>query len=104
MGVNSVKDDVEELLNTHNECRDSDNVLVSFFWYKHLVRIGIHPNQMTCIDLLKLMKNGALPSFGAISRSRRKLQEEKPELRGSAYEYRKGKLQRDTKLELGYTP
>ena len=62
--------EVKRLLQKHPHLRDSDEKLMATVWFKH---IG---------------ENKKLPSYESISRCRRKLQEEDPNLRGKEYNLR----------------
>ena len=83
---------VENLLENNPELRDSDLRLVANIWWLTLNTTLKHKFQGFELDafniLLELYSNGDLPNEQSIRRLRRKLQEEKPELRGKVYELR----------------
>jgi len=83
---------VENLLENNPELRDSDQRLVANIWWLTLNTTLRHKFQGYELDsfniLLELYSNGDLPNEQSIRRLRRKLQEEKPELRGKVYELR----------------
>ena len=83
---------VENLLENNPELRDSDQRLVANIWWLTLNTTLKHKFQGYELEsfkiLLELYSNGDLPNEQSIRRLRRKLQEEKPELRGKVYELR----------------
>ena len=83
---------LENLLENNPELRDSDQRLVANIWWLTLNTTLRHKFQGYELDsfniLLELYSNGDLPNEQSIRRLRRKLQEEKPELRGKVYELR----------------
>ena len=83
---------VENLLENNPELRDSDLRLVANIWWMTLNTVLRHKFQGYELDefkiLLDIYAKGDLPNEQSIRRIRRKLQEEKPELRGKIYELR----------------
>ena len=83
---------VENLLENNPDLRDSDLRLVANIWWLTLTSTLKHKFQGYELDafkiLLDLYASGDLPNEQSIRRLRRKLQEEKPELRGKVYELR----------------
>ena len=83
---------VENLLENNPELRDSDQRLVANIWWLTLNTTLKHKFQGYELEsfkiLLELYSNGDLANWQSIRRLRRKLQEEKPELRGKVYELR----------------
>lgn len=85
----SVLDEVEKFLTTHPTLRDNDEKLMANIWYNYIGTT--HPNanhestKITANQLLKKLADGELPSYESISRCRRKLQEECPNLRGEKW-------------------
>lgn len=75
------KDRVEELLTRYPILRDDDNKLMARIWKEESL-------SHTAKDLLIEIGNGKLTSAEAITRARRKLQEQNPGLRGKAYALR----------------
>tara|TARA_Y100000593_G_scaffold718_1_gene1328 strand:- start:8160 stop:8486 length:327 start_codon:yes stop_codon:yes gene_type:complete len=76
----------QDMLMKKKSLRDDDNRLVANIWYQ-----WIGPNNvknMSASKLLEWIANSNLPSFESISRARRKLQEQNPELRGDSWEKR----------------
>jgi hypothetical protein len=73
---------VTTLLKEIPETRDNDLRLVATYYYKyhqHLVK------DKSALDFLKSMAQGHLVSSDLITRTRRKLQEHNPELRGTKW-------------------
>ena len=83
---------VENLLENNPELRDSDQRLVANIWWLTLNTTLKHKFQGYELEsfkiLLELYSGGDLPNEQSIRRLLRKLQEEKPELRGKVYELR----------------
>jgi len=96
------KDKVERLLTTHPHFRDSDNKLIAAYWFSELKRKGMDIEKMSAMDLLHYFAESKLTNTETIRRSRAKLQEEKPNLRGNNYTARKGVIQKQWRKELGY--
>lgn len=93
----SIKEVVFDLLERFSHLRDSDEKLVANIWHnriKHLGGIDAH-------FFLQMYADGRLPSSESITRCRRKIQEENPDLRGKLYAERQAK-QEDIKADLGY--
>ena len=96
------KEVVRELLTVKPHLRDNDNMLIAAYWWRELKRKEIDPNKMNGLEFMQMFANNKLTNIKTIERMRRKLQEERPELRGKAYELRKGKIQDKWKEDLGY--
>ena len=95
-------DEIEIFLKKDKGLRDSDERLMANIWAKH---IGLNIlNLLNATDILKMLAKGDLPSYESISRCRRKLQQESPELRGSKWEGRQVNAQKDIKKELKSYP
>ena len=77
---------VKRLLTKIPRLRDSDERLMATMWFKHIGEDKV--KDLTAINLLQKLSDGQLPSYESISRCRRKLQEEYPDLRGDKYEDR----------------
>ena len=101
MNINNTKDRVESLLNQHSKLQDSDNMLIGYVWHLDLADIGISTKRITATDLLIHLRDGDLTSAEAITRARRKLQEENPHLRGAKYAMRHNE-QTHVQEQLGY--
>ena len=76
-------DNVEKLLTISPPLRDNDERLMANIWAKYIGKRDL--NEMNAEDLLSSLAQGLLPSYESISRCRRKLQEECPNLRGDQW-------------------
>lgn len=101
MKILTVTDKTERILRSNEATRDSDAKLVAVYYHHHLKDQGHDPMKMSSMDLLTMFYEHRMPSYEAISRARRKLQETKHELRGKKYAQRQAH-QKDVKKELGY--
>ena len=81
---------IEKIKSIKNEVlrpsRDSDDKLVCNIWFHQIGKAQI--DQMTAMELLKVISEGKLPSYDNITRARRKLQEDNEHLRGTSYKER----------------
>tara|TARA_Y100001951_G_scaffold79740_1_gene67616 strand:- start:345 stop:665 length:321 start_codon:yes stop_codon:yes gene_type:complete len=77
---------VKRLLTKIPRLRDSDERLMATMWFKHIGEDKV--KDLTAINLLQKLSDGQLPSYESISRCRRKIQEEIPELRGEKWKER----------------
>ena len=80
-------DEVHSFLINHPVLRDSDERLMANIWSKAI----LPPHTLETISakgLLEKLSEGKLPSYESISRCRRKLQEECPNLRGEKWHER----------------
>jgi len=84
--LTSLKSDIKELLETIEQLRDNDNLLVATY-YSILLKEKL--KGLNAYQLLKLLRDGVLPSADSICRVRRKIQAYTPELRGKNYLKRK---------------
>ena len=80
---------VVNLLTEHPSLRDSDERLTANIWHDHTKNV----DEIDALTLLSRFAEGKLPSYESISRCRRKIQEEKPELRGKKWLKRHAKQQ-----------
>lgn len=99
---NQIKSKVIDILKTYEECRDSDERLTAYFWFKEIKSKGTNPKEVNLIDFLGFYAERKLTSSDSITRCRRKIQEENPSLRGKKYYLRQNKIQKKVKKELGY--
>ena len=83
----TIADRVKKLLIDKPHLRDSDNKLIASVWYLELGKINKVEN-MGGMEVLKSLADGKLSSSESIRRSRQKLQEELPDLRGKTYKRR----------------
>ena len=96
------KKEIEKLLIKSPHLKDSDNKLIATYWLKELEHKGLNAYKSSAYDFLKLYSESNVTNAETIRRMRQKLQEEKPELRGEAYNKRKGIMQEKWRSELGY--
>lgn len=85
--IKNIQDVVKDALIRYPKYRDDDNKLVAYIWWKHLKNNNI-PEDIIAMDFLQLYAKNELPQADAITRARRKIQEENPELRGELYNER----------------
>ena len=97
--MKNMLDKVINLLTKYPSLRDSDERLIANIWYNHTKNVG----EIDAITLLSRFAEGKLPSYQSISRCRRKIQEEKPDLRGKKWAKRhsKQKVIKDQIKEMG---
>lgn len=81
---------VEKLLIEYSETRDDDLRLVATYYYKFHQNLI---NDKTALDFVKAIAQGRVISSDLITRTRRKLQEHNPELRGKKWKERHQKQQ-----------
>lgn len=86
--VVKVKDRVESLLRSDLKSRDSDERLISLFYWNQLRDLGYEVREMSALDLLKVQSKNKLSSTESIRRTRQMLQKAKPDLRGAKYNER----------------
>jgi hypothetical protein len=91
----NIKDRVKTLLEQYPHLRDSDERLCANIWHSRI------KSGLTASDFLAEYASGKLPSSESITRCRRKVQEECPELRGENYVKRQAK-QEQIQDQLGY--
>jgi hypothetical protein len=81
----AIKQMIHGILIIYPELRDNDERLAGNIIYQILVNNRYDVNKTSALQLLKLYSEGCLPTIDYITRVRRKLQEEIPELRGEKY-------------------
>ncbi len=96
-----IKQTVIDLLTQYTDFKDNDQQLVAWYWKLEMEAMGYPSSNTTAMNFLKLMANGRLTSSDTITRVRRLVQEETPELRGAKYNQRQDK-QSSVKKDLGY--
>tara|TARA_R110000803_G_scaffold48527_1_gene100786 strand:+ start:186 stop:542 length:357 start_codon:yes stop_codon:yes gene_type:complete len=96
------KEIIKGLLLKYPELKDSDNKLIANYWNLELQSKNKDIDDMSARELLRMYANSKLTNAETIRRMRAKLQEEVPELRGGAYELRKGTIQDKWRKDLGY--
>ena len=93
-----VNANVRKLLLTYPRTRDDDMLLVATYYHNYYPQLV----KQTAMDFLKAFANSKLVSSDLITRTRRKLQEHNPELRGSKWKERHQK-QAEVKQDLKQT-
>ena len=96
-----IKQTVIDLLKQYADFKDNDNQLVAWFWKLEMEKMGYPSSNTPTAHFLKIMAVGRLTSSDTITRVRRLIQEENPELRGKKYNERQAN-QTKVKKDLGY--
>ena len=96
-----IKQTVIDLLKQYADFKDNDQQLVAWYWNLEMEAMGYPVTNTPTTKFLKLMAFGKLTSSDTITRVRRLIQEENPELRGKKYNERQAK-QSIVKKDLGY--
>ena len=87
MELEKTKFKVERLLNTIEETRDNDELLIASIWNEDLINKGL--NKYILVErLFNMLSAGELTSTESIRRVRQKLQEKNEHLRGYKYNKR----------------
>lgn len=81
----NLQEKVEILLTKFPSLRDDDKLLVSKMWEIELKKQNLNPKTTPIELFLSLYEKGSLSNAELIGRARRKLQEEKEELRGETW-------------------
>ena len=101
MKISYLASQVKRLLIEKPESRDSDKLLISYLWIRTLRNKDIDPYSISGFELLRLFgTTDTLPNSESIRRSRQKLQEKHPELRGESYKVRQTTEERETRKEI----
>jgi len=87
---------VEKILREHPETRDNDRILILKVWNNQIAGL----EQMAFWGFADKFMKGQFTDTESIRRTRQKLQETKPELRGRNYLLRRDKLDIEFKKEL----
>jgi hypothetical protein len=91
--ISKISDLVRALLKRREDYRDNDNLLITNIWALELKRMGLDPDTISAKDFLVFYREGNLTSAETIRRSRQKLQEHEPDLRGNSYVARQSMAQ-----------
>lgn len=78
---------VEEVLKESPHARNKDTYLLFDYLNKY------HTVNLTVMDWLKMVEQGDIPNYTALSRMRRRVQEDQPDLRGDTYDGRQRRAQ-----------
>ena len=84
--VTKLVDRVTRLLTVKSDLRDNDRRLTCNIWWKSVS----NPELLMFEDFIELYIKGNVPESDSITRCRRKVQEEKKELRGESWDLRHG--------------
>lgn len=105
MKVNAkeLRSQIRGLLLNYPKCKDSDEYLCATLWGFEVMRYyGTHDIEtVSSKELLYLLMAGRLTHPESVMRTRRKLQEEHPDLRGKSYIERHKNVKK-VKKDLGY--
>lgn len=93
------KKEIHQLLKDYPKLRDSDLSLVAQVWNDEMWYAGHDVNRMRATEFIDRVFLGEVTPPETITRIRRKLQQENPELRGEKYKKRHA-AQEDVKEEL----
>jgi hypothetical protein len=77
------KEVIIDLLTHKEHLRDNDQALIANIWWRELTTQG--KDKANAFEFLKIFSEGKLSNPESIRRSRQKIQEENPELRGDSY-------------------
>jgi hypothetical protein len=94
----TTKNKVKDLLINYPHLRDSDERLIATYWMKEAGSKDAL-DSMTATQFLLNYVSGAYTSSEAISRMRRKVQEEDESLRGKTY-FKRQKLEEDVRSKI----
>jgi len=85
MNIKHRQDIIFELLLLEPELRDNDNKLLSALWEEEFDIMCWDIDFFSAEEFLEVLANGDLSKPEAVTRCRRKLQEQNPEIRGKKY-------------------
>jgi hypothetical protein len=86
--LKTLKEKVEILLTKFPELRDDDKLLVTKMWFYELKKYEVEPTLMSAMQFFEIYQQNVLSNSDLITRSRRKIQEENPNLRGKTWDER----------------
>ena len=99
--IRTTKQRVMYFLKRYEALRDDDDNLIATILLNDLKKLNLNSKEITAYEFLEIFSKGKLTNPESIRRSRAKLQEEFPELRGKNYQARKSNSSQIRK-ELGY--
>jgi len=85
---------VKSLLQRDAKLGESDTALMARVWWNDLIQKGFDPTNMSAPDFFVMLADKKVSSYESITRARRKVMEECPELRGTTYSARKKKAEK----------
>ena len=80
---------VKYALTNYPKTRENDHTLMAVLWHEDMKTGPVRPE--TAIGFIQSLSAGALTNWESATRSRRKIMEEHPELRGLTYTMRQSK-------------
>jgi len=86
--IMNLQQKVEILLTKYPKLRDDDRTLVKVMWDIEIKKMNLDPKTSPIDMFLSLYENGQLSDADLIKRARRKLQENKEDLRGKNWKPR----------------
>jgi hypothetical protein len=86
--LKTLKEKVKILLTKFTELRDDDKLLVTKMWFYELKKYEVEPSLMTAMQFFQIYQQDILSNSDHITRAKRKIQEENPELRGKTWDER----------------
>jgi len=86
--IHTTKEKVIELLTKYAVYKDDDLRLCAHFLFKELEDKKINPEEMSALEFLQRYAKGKFTDTGTITRARRLVQNEFPELRGAKWKER----------------
>ena len=93
----NLTDKIKACLEQYEKVRDSDQYLLAMIWRDE---IGESAHSESCFSLLGVIARGEVTHFESIRRTRQKLQEEIPSLRGKNWDKRHKKAKNFPEQEL----
>lgn len=98
MKTEIIKERVDSWLERDPSLRDDDNRLIANIWAEDLVKEGFSITELR--PILSMVAKGKLTNPESIRRSRQKIQQDNPLLRGKYYENNKEVRTREVQKEL----
>ena len=98
MKILNYKKKVKEIMEQYPEARDNDLTLYSLL----ISKLNYSGYSYSFNQIVEFINLGILPDIQYISRCRRFVENESPELRGLLYEKKHERYQKEVKEELGY--
>lgn len=99
--VNSIKSAVREVLENYPESRDNDRYLMMTIWaYESDLTQGKRFRDTNFEDFVRGFVDGKYSDPESIRRSRQRIQEQHPHLRGEYYKHRQVELEPEMRKEM----
>ena len=100
--MKKIKDLVRRILKNNPISRDNDKFLTTAHWMFEMSRLDKNVEEITFLEFMELYCTNKLTDAQTITRLRRQLQMQEPELRGFKYNARMAN-QEKVKEDLGYS-